>query len=485
MQKILITTAIDYVNGYPHIGHALEKIQADVMARRHRILGDDVYFISGTDENSLKNVQSAEKAGIPVREYVDSNYKVFADMKKALNLSYDDFIRTTEDRHEVGARVLWELCKKDIYKKTYSGLYCVGCEEFYKEEELVDGLCPEHKKAPEFVEEENYFFKLTDYADKIKELIENDTIKIVPASRKNEILSFINSGLQDFCISRSNERAKDWGISVPGDDGQKIWVWFDALTNYITALDFGGSDDSKFQSFWQGDSRRVHVIGKGIIRFHAIYWPAMLLSAGLQLPTTIFTHGYVTVNGEKISKSLGNTINPFELSEKYGSDAVRYFLLAEIPTLSDGDFTYEKLEKRYNSDLAKGIGNLFARTLAMVEKAGFQDFKIIPNDYTIKEVEDTWKTYDEGFSNFSETLRTVWDLIRSCDKYIEEEKPWTLTDRDKQVEVFSNLLYALKNISIMIKPFLPNTSEKMAVGLGEKDGVFNVKKGEPLFLPLK
>lgn len=485
MKNIFITTAIDYVNGVPHIGHALEKIQADVLARRHRILGDNVYFISGTDENSLKNVQSAEKANLPVKSYVDINYQVFADLKLALNLTYDDFIRTTENRHIVGVQELWRLCEKDIYKKNYSGLYCVGCEEFYKEEELVDGLCPEHKKAPEFIEEENYFFRLTDYADKIKELIQKDEIKIIPEHRKNEILSFVNSGLQDFCISRSNERARGWGIDVPGDSSQKIWVWFDALANYITALDFGGNDASKFEEFWQGDSQKVHVVGKGITRFHTIYWPAILLSAGLQLPNLIFSHGYITVDGQKISKSLGNTINPFELVEKYGSEAVRYFLLAEIPTLGDGDFSYEKLEKRYNADLAKGLGNLFARTLAMVEKAGFVDFMICPNEYTIKEVDEVKKRYQDNFSNFSETLKNIWLLIGYCDKYIEEEKPWSLIDENKKKEIFSNLLYAIENISEMIEPFLPETFVKMKEGLGEKNGIFNVKKGESLFPILK
>jgi len=482
MKKIFITTAIDYVNGDPHIGHALEKIQADVLSRRHRQLGDDVYFISGTDENSLKNVQSAERAGIETKEYVNKNYSKFANMKAALDLTYDDFIRTTEERHIVGAQKLWELCQHDIYKKTYGGLYCVGCEEFYKEEELIDGLCPEHKKAPEYIEEENYFFKLSNYSEKIKEAIEKDEIKIVPSARKNEILSFINSGLQDFCISRSCERAKGWGIDVPNDPSQKIWVWFDALANYITALGFGGKDTEKFDKFWLAeDARRVHVIGKGITRFHAIYWPAMLLSAGLPLPKLIFSHGYITVDGQKISKSLGNVVDPFELSSKYGSEAVRYFLLAEIPALNDGDFTYEKLEKRYNSDLAKGLGNLFARTLAMVEKAGFKDFKISPNEYTIKEVEDIKKKYDDNFYIFNETLKTIWELVSSCDKYIEEEKPWTIEGEEKKKEVFSNLLYSLKNIAVFIEPFLPKTAEKMKQGLGENNGVFNVKKGDPLF----
>ncbi|MFA5080175.1 MAG: methionine--tRNA ligase [Candidatus Paceibacterota bacterium] len=482
MKKIFITTAIDYVNGLPHIGHALEKIQADVLARRHRKLGDSVYFISGTDENSLKNVQSAEKAGMEVKEYVDENYHKFADMKQALELTYDDFIRTTEERHIIGAQKLWQACNKDIYKKNYGGLYCVGCEEFYKEEDLIDGLCPEHKKAPEYIEEENYFFKLSNYSEKIKEAIEKDEIKIVPTARKNEILSFISLGLQDFCISRSCERAKGWGIDVPADPSQKIWVWFDALSNYITALGYGAKNTEKFEEFWLADNaRRVHVIGKGITRFHAIYWPAMLMSAGLPLPKLIFSHGYITVDGQKISKSIGNVINPFELSRKYGPEAVRYFLLAEIPALGDGDFSYEKLEKRYNSDLAKGLGNLFARTLAMVEKAGFKDFKIIPNEFTIKEIENIKKQYDDKFYIFNETLKTIWELVSSCDKYIEEEKPWTITDEEKKKEVFSNLLYSLKNISEFIDPFLPATAEKMRQGLGEDNEVFNVKKGEPLF----
>lgn len=485
MKKIFITTAIDYVNGSPHIGHALEKIQADVIARRNRILGNDVYFISGTDENSLKNVQSAEKAGIPVKEYVDQNYLSFIRLKNSLNLSYDDFIRTTEERHIKGAQKLWTKCSKDIYKKKYGGLYCVGCEQFYKEDELVEGMCPEHKKAPEFIEEDNYFFKLTNYTEQLKKLISDDIIKIVPEARKNEIMSFIDSGLQDFCISRSQERAKGWGIDVPGDSTQKIWVWFDALANYITALGYGSEDDSKFNNYWQNNSEKMHIIGKGIIRFHAVYWPAMLLSAGIEVPNIIISHGYITVNNEKISKSLGNTIDPFDLVEKYGTDAVRYFLLAEIPSLSDGDFTYEKLEKRYNADLAKGIGNLFARTLAMVEKAGLTQIKIQPNEFTLNEVSETWEKYNENFNDFSNTIKVIWELIKSCDKYIEEEKPWTLTDKEKQKEVFSNLLFALKNISEMIEPFLPETSKKMQLGLGEQQGNFSVSRGEPLFPVIK
>jgi methionyl-tRNA synthetase len=483
MKKVFISTAIDYVNGVPHIGHALEKIQADALARHHRALGDDVFFLSGTDENSLKNVQSAEKLGIPVKDLVDQNFEKFYTLKSVFDLSFDDFIRTTEERHKIGAQKLWQACEKDIYKKKYSGLYCVGCEEFYKEDELTeDGLCPEHGVKPELIEEENYFFKLTNYADKIKKAIESDELKLIPEARKNEFLSFINSGLQDFCISRSAERAKGWGIDVPGDPTQKIWVWFDALANYITALGYGSADDSKFQEYWQGDGARLHVIGKGVTRFHVIYWPAMLLSAGLNLPKAVFSHGYVTVNGQKMSKSIGNVIDPFELEKKYGSEAVRYFLLREIPALGDGDFTYEKFEKRYNSDLASGLGNLFSRTIAMVIKSGLdKDFKITPNEFTLKEVEEIKKEYNDKFINLNETLSEVWKLVASCDKYIDEEKPWALEEKAKQEEVFSNLLYALKNIAELIEPFLPQTSNKILSALNENNGIYNVIKIDSLF----
>ena len=367
-KKFYITTAIDYVNGLPHIGHALEKIQTDVVARYHRSLGENVLFLTGTDENSLKNVQAAEKEGITVQELVDRNSQVFYNLKDVLNLSFDDFIRTTEKRHIEGVEKLWKACQKDIYKKTYEGLYCVGCEAFYKESELVNGLCPEHKKAPELVKEENYFFKLSKYQNQLKELIEKNEFKIIPETRKNEVLSFINSGLEDICISRSKERAHGWGIPVPKDPNQIVWVWFDALANYITAVGYD-LDEKMFQDLWPAD---IHFVGKGILRFHAVYWPAMLLSAGLALPKSIFVHGYITVDGGKMSKSIGNVINPIELVKKYGTEPVRYFLLREMPPTQDGDFTYEKFEDRYTADLARGLGNLVARVIALAQNPNFQ-----------------------------------------------------------------------------------------------------------------
>jgi len=482
MKKVFISTSIPYVNAAPHLGHALEFVQTDVLARHHRIIGDQVFFLSGSDENSLKNVRSAEKAGVLVVDLVADNSKKFYELKDLLNISLDDFIRTTEERHFKGAQKLWSVCEKDIYKKSYSGLYCVGCEEFYKEEELVDGLCPDHKVKPELIEEENYFFKLTQYQDQIKELIETDKVKIIPETRKNEVLSFINSGLQDFCISRSSERAKGWGIDVPNDSSQKIWVWFDALSNYINALGYGSNDESKFNEFWQNNEFKTHTLGKGIVRFHSVYWLAMLLSAGISLPKTLFIHGYLTVDGQKMSKSIGNVVDPKELVLKYGSEGVRYFLLREIPATGDGDFTYEKFEKRYNSDLASGLGNLFSRTLAMVIKAGLDNgFEVKPNSLFVEKNKEIEGKVLEKFIQFNETLNDIWELVSFCDKYIEEEKPWEVVDSEKQKEIFSNLIYSLNNISKMIEPFLPLTSQKMKEQLGEKDGKFNIKKGESLF----
>ena len=310
MRKFYLSTALPYVNEKPHCGFALEIIQADVIARYHRLLGEEVFFLTGTDENSLKNVRAAREEGIPVKKLVDRNAKKFYELKKVLNLSFDDFIRTTEKRHIKGAQKLWEACKKDIYKKFYRGLYCVGCEEFYKESELENGLCPEHKKRPELVEEENYFFKLSKYQDKLKRIIETDEVKIIPKTRKNEALSFINSGLEDICISRSAERGRGWGIPVPDDQTQVQWTWFDALSNYINALGYA-ENSKKFQVWWTKNENKLHIIGKGILRFHTVYFIGILLSANLKLPKTIFVHGYLTSAGQKMSKSLGNVIDPF------------------------------------------------------------------------------------------------------------------------------------------------------------------------------
>jgi len=314
---------------------------------------------------------------------------------------------------------------------------------------------------------------LSNYQEKIKELIEKEEVKIIPQSRKNEILSFINSGLQDFCISRTSERAKGWGIDVPGDATQKMWVWFDALSNYINALGYGSEDESRFLDFWQNNDCKIHVMGKGINRFHSVYWLAILLSAGISLPKTLFVHGYVTVDNQKMSKSLGNVINPSELVEKYGVDAVRYFLLREIPALGDGDFTFEKFEKRYNSDLAGGIGNLLSRTITMINKKNIS-FNKEPTEDFFDKAKEIEKKVEDNFIKFNDTLNEIWDLVSFCDKYIEEKKPWAVDDKEENEIIFSNIIYSLKKISQMLKPFLPKTSDKI-------EEQIKTLKVEPLF----
>ncbi len=489
-KKFFVSTALDYVNASPHLGHALEKAQADVIARYHRFLGDEVFFLSGTDDNSLKNVRVAKREGVAVKKLVDRNSRKFYQLKDALNLSFDDFIRTTEERHIKGAQKLWLACEKDIYKKKYKGLYCVGCEQFYKEKELENGLCPEHKTRPELVEEENYFFHLARYQKKLKKIIETNKIKIIPQSRKNETLSFINQGLEDICISRSAERAQGWGIDVPGDASQKIWVWFDALSNYINALGYA-EKSLNFQEWWTENKDKLHIVGKGILRFHAIYWPAFLLSAKLPLPKTIFVHGYITSGGQKMSKSLGNVIDPFELVEKYGTDAARYFLLQEISPTEDGDYTQEKFEERYNADLANGLGNLVARVIALRVKLKIHPVKcrsaaissktkLFNRAKIKKEINKTQREYRKALDDFkfNEALKEIWKLISFCDKYIEEERPWEIENtkhKTKNKKVIEDLLFALSVIAQMLKPFLPETSEKIIQQLKTR------RKGEILF----
>lgn len=464
MRKFYLTTAIDYVNAFPHLGHALEKVQADVIARYQRLRKKDVFFLTGTDENSLKNVQAAEKEGISVKELVDKNAQKFYQLKEALNLSFDDFIRTTQERHQIGAKRFWLAIKKDVYKKKYRGLYCLGCEAFYTPEELKDGLCPEHKKKPELVEEENYFFRLSKYQKKLEKIIESEKIKIVPEKRKNEVLAFIKKGLEDICVSRSKQRAHGWGIEVPGDKDQIIWVWIDALSNYLTGIGYG-TDEQKFQRYWPAD---LHIIGKGIARFHCVFWPAFLLSANLPLPKKIFIHGYITIGGQKISKSLGNVIDPFDLVKKYGTDAVRYFLLREISPFEDGDFTLEKLEKRYDSDLAKGLGNLLLRVISLAKRIDGKSLRIKLQRPAlraiIKKEERNWKKAIEDFK-FNEALNSVWNLISFGDRYLEKEKPWVLLKEEKLKrkgkEVIESLLFFLEKIGKLLQPFLPETSEKI------------------------
>lgn len=468
--KFYLSLTIPYVNATPHIGYALECIQGDVIARYKRLCGKDVFFVSGSDENSLKNVQAAEKAGVSVQEFVKNHAAEFLKLKDTLNLTWDDFIRTTEDRHFQGAQKLWNLCSEDIYKKKYSGLYCVGCEAFYSPEELDNGKCPEHKTELEVVEEENYFFRLSKYQDQILHALKENSITIMPESRKNEMLAFVERGLQDFSISRSKERAHGWGVPVPGDESQIMYVWFDALSNYINALNFGGNEKA-FQEFWlqenQPNREVVHVLGKGVAKFHLIYWIGMLLSAKIPLPTAEFIHGYITVNGEKMSKSLGNVIAPVDLVTKYGKEATRYYFVAGISAYQDGDFSTEKFEEVYTTHLVNGIGNLTSRILTMVEKYCGGHVPAPAED--IFDTKGFWTKYHQSLEKFSfhETLQLIQSLVSACDVTINENKPWEKFGRGESIEaLLYQLTETLRHIAISLIPVLPETSKSILGRLG-------------------
>lgn len=469
MNKFYITTAIPYVNAKPHIGHALEFVQADAIARYRKILGDEVLLLSGSDENALKNVQAAEKENLPVQEFIDKNSNLFKELAEKLNVKFDVFQKGSVKNHHLSSRKLWNLCAEngDIYKKTYTGLYCVGCELFYEKEELSEkGECFEHPgKKLEKISEENYFFKLSKYENQIKKLIEENIVKIVPENRKNEMLVFIKQGLKDISISRSNERAKNWGVSVPNDDKQKMYVWFDALNIYQSGIGFG-SDEKKYNKWWPAD---LHVLGKGILRFHAIYWPAFLLSAKLPLPKKIFVHGYLTIDGQKMSKTLGNVVDPVALVEKYGTDAVRYYLLSQVPSTSDGDFSEEKFKETYNADLANGLGNLVARVAKLCERVTLKP----SSTPTLSE------DYKKEFENFkfNEVLEIIWNEIKTLDQQINIAEPWKITDEKQLTTILQTTVNGILSIANELKPFLPETSAKIESQFrGPK-----IKSDKPLF----
>jgi len=473
MTKFYITTAIPYVNAKPHIGHVLEFVQTDVVARYHRQKGQEVLLLSGSDENALKNVQAAEQAGVPVQQFIDENADFFKKLADALGVHFDVFQKGSDKKHHESSKRLWELCSKagDIYKKAYEGLYCVGCEAFYTPEELNENQeCLEHPgKKLEKISEENYFFRLSKYQPELIRLLEKDELKIIPTSRRNEVLAFLKQPLQDISISRSSERAKNWGVPVPGDDSQRMYVWFDALNIYQSGIGFG-IDKERYKKWWPAD---VHVIGKGITRFHAVYWPAFLLSAKLPLLKSIFVHGYITMEGQKMSKSLGNVIDPFELVEKYGTDAVRYFFLREIPPTEDGDFSYEKFEARYNADLASGLGNLVARVITLATRISNFQFPIsneFSNPQFSKLLQEIRQKVDDALGKFEFTiaLEDIWRVIQFCDKYIEINKPWEQPETKK--EVIEDLLLAVSRIAGFLQPFLPETSEKIAQQLKQGNG---------------
>ena len=481
-KPVFISTAIPYVNAAPHIGHAIEFIQADIIARHRRSIGDDVFFLSGTDDNALKNVLKAEEAGQGVASFVERNATVFQELLAELNISNDDFLRTSSDpRHAPGAQKLWRSFKpKDIEKKTYHGLYCVGCEEFKTEKDLIDGRCPEHPGTRlETVQEENYFFKLEHYADKLEKLIVSDELRIVPEIRKNEVLAFLRGGLEDLSISRSAKRAHGWGVPVPDDSEQMQYVWVDALSNYITALDYA-NDSERFKKYWEESNERIHVIGKGISRFHAIYWPAFLLSAGVQLPKTLFVHGYITVGGQKMSKSLGNIIDPFAIVKEYSVDAFRYFVARHVHPFEDSDFTMEKFKEAYNANLANGLGNFVSRVMKLSESYlndTEMNSKLSFKSYS--ESSSSFQSYGKKLDafNYPDAISMIWQQISAGDELMQEKKPFSLIKKDKTAakETIQNLVQRVWRIAIMLEPVMPATSMQI------QKAVKNNKKPKNLF----
>jgi len=479
--RYYVMTSIPYVNGTPHIGFALEAIQSDTLARYHRSLGDETWFLSGTDENALTVVQAADLQGAELVPLVERNAEAFRAIQEPLQVFYSDFIRTSTDpRHFPGAQKLWEACAAngDIYKRQYQGKYCIRCERFYKDEELVDGKCPIHGTVPELVDEENYFFALKNYQQQLDDLITSDTLRVQPEHRKEEILSFIRSGLEDFSISRQALRGRGWGVPVPGDPDQVMYVWVDALSNYITALDYA-TDGEAFHHWWLESDQRVHVIGKDILRFHAVYWPALLLSAGLPLPTTVNVHEFLTSNGEKMSKSRGNVVDPLALVAEYGNDAIRYWLLREMPRTSDGDFTYDRLIGRYNQDLANDLGNLINRSVSMLHRyrGGVvpavgdreSDLRAIAGPIA-GQVDAALDRFD-----FRTAIGTIWDLVTGANKAIDDRKPWELAKAAKAGDeaanvaldaVLADLVETIRLLAVHLAPFIPVGAAKIAAQSG-------------------
>ncbi|MCX6781068.1 MAG: methionine--tRNA ligase [Candidatus Magasanikbacteria bacterium] len=464
-----ITTPIYYVNAAAHIGHAYTSIAADVMARFQRLCGKQVNFLTGTDEHGQKIARAADAKGVGPQTFVDEISQTFRDLHVALGASITDFIRTTEPRHIIGAQKFWEAAAAagDIYKKTYEGLYCVGCEQFYIPKDLdAEGRCPIHLKVPELLQEENYFFRLSKYSDALKKHFDENPHFVFPQNRQKEMRQILEDGLEDISISRSVEKLS-WGIPVPGDDTQVMYVWFDALTNYVTAIGYGARDDSHdaFTSpWWPADA---HVMAKEINRFHALLWPAMLLSAKLALPEQVVAHGWLTVDGQKMSKSLGNVVNPYDVISKYGLDSFRFFLFREMPFGGDGDFSFTKLEARYRADLQNDLGNLLMRTIAMAIK--FCDGKVPPT--TPGTHEELWHKYSEHMNRweFQPALEIIWDYVRALNQLIDREKPWTAAKEGRTADVERTLytiLEGLRQIAIAVSPFMPETSQKMLAQLG-------------------
>ena len=456
MNQFYVTTSIPYVNDVPHLGHALEFLIADVYARRARKQNKQVIFSTGTDEHGGKIDEKAEVQGISAQELADNISKEFQGLTKLLNISNNRFVRTTDPAHIKRAQLIWQKLQKDIYKGSYIGWYCTGDEAYFSETEVRanNGVCPNHNRPFEKIEEENYFFKLSKYSEDVYSAIKNNKFKIYPKTRRNEILALFDKGLEDISISRPKQKIK-WGIDVPGDPSQVMYVWFEALMNYITVLGYPEHPD--FKQFWPAN---IQIVGKDIIRFHAAIWPAMLLSLGLELPENLYAHGFIEVDNKKMSKSLKNVIAPKEIIDKHGVDAYRYYFLRHIPSSSDGNFTWDNFEEVYNSELANELGNLVQRTASMIQK--YLDYNVpeqIPPEHDIN-------NYETALDEFriDQAIEEVWKQVRGLNQYIEETKPWAIykeNDPDHLREIFSYLVSSILEIADLLEPFMPETSDKI------------------------
>lgn len=469
MKKLYITTAIPYANAKPHIGNALDYLLADIWTRYQKQQGNDVRFQVGTDEHGNKIAAKAQENGMSPQAYVDSMYGNFEILMKAVGASYTDFIRTTDIHHKAAVQFIWEKLRPYIYKGSYEGWYCIGHEAFFTDKEAGDtnGVCPDHQQPYQRLSEENYYFKLSEFGPRIREAIEKHKLEIVPAFRQNEILNLIDSGLRDISISRPRKNLS-WGVPVPGDDSQVMYVWLDALSNYLTVI--GYPDDETWKDYWPAD---VQVIGKDILRFHAAIWPAMLLGLGVPLPKKLLVHGFINVGGAKMSKTVGNVVDPIQIINDYGLDAFRYYFSRHIPTLDDGDFTVQKFEAAYNNELANELGNLVSRVAKMVlnYQAGVVG-DAIKAEHDAAGYHSAMKACE-----FSKALDEVWLMVRSLNQYLESVKPWQVaktreTDQDATThleEILTHSVGTLQQIAHLLEPFLPDTSAKITRLF--KDGV--------------